>query len=137
MAHPPDLPGDPVQWVRDIEAVWQAHDATRAAQGYAGDAVLYWGPGREQRGAELRARPAKWFAHASDLQIEKQYVAHTDTCIVTSWRSRYTDPQSGRRMNERGIEYFVFDKGLIREQHAWQHSWSEDTPEPGGDFSTD
>ncbi|RKF15302.1 nuclear transport factor 2 family protein [Roseovarius spongiae] len=131
------LPGDPEQWVRDLAAIWKAHDGVRAAQGYTEDAVLHWGPGRRQSGAALRERPARWFAYASDLEIDKEYVAHTDDCIVTTWRSAYTDPETGDRMQERGIETFRFENGLIREQHAWQHSWKEGEDAAVGDFSTD
>ena len=78
------LPGDPVKWVSDLEAVWKARDGVRAAEGYTEDAILYWGANQTQNGDALRERPAKWFAHASDLHIDKTYIAHTENCIVTT-----------------------------------------------------
>jgi nuclear transport factor 2 (NTF2) superfamily protein len=131
------LPNDPVQWVKDLEEIWKSHDGVRAAQGYTDDAILYWGANQSQSGAALRERPAKWFAYATDLDIKKTYIAHTDDCIVTSWDSNYTDPDTGARVFERGIEYFYFDQGKVREQHAWQHRWQEGENSTDNSFSTD
>lgn len=131
------LPGDPQKWVRDLEAIWQARDGVRAAQGFTDDAVQIWGSDQRQSGPELLSRPAKWFDYAKDLQITKQYVAHTDDCIVASWNSIYTNPETGRKVCERGIEYFLFREGKVREQHVWQHSWNDGEARSGADFSTD
>ena len=130
------LPGDPVQWVKDLEAIWQAHDGERAGEGYTDDARLVWGANQTQSGAPLRERPQKWFAFASDLQITKEYIAHTNDCIVTTWNSNYTDPESGEKVHERGIEFFRFCDGKVCDQHAWQHSWNEGEVSTR-EFSTD
>ncbi len=131
------LPDDPIKWVSDLEAIWKAHDGIRAAEGYTDDAVLHWGSNQKQSGAPLRERPAKWFAYATDLQIDKTYIAHTDNCIVTTWDSNYTDPDKGTKLFERGIEHFYFRDGKVCEQHAWQSSWSVGEMAGAGDFSTD
>jgi hypothetical protein len=131
------LPKDPRQWVKDLEAIWQARDGERASQGFTEDAVQIWGPELRQSGAELFARPAKWFSYAKDLVIYKDYIAHTDNCIVNSWRSVYTHPQTKKRMHERGIECHFFRDGLICEQRVWQHSWVEGENAEGEAFSTD
>jgi hypothetical protein len=131
------LPGDPQQWVRDLEAIWQAHDGERAGQGLAPDAVQVWGADLRQSGPDLAGRPAKWFAFAKDLEITKQYIAHTKDTIVASWKSTYTHPETGKKVHERGIEYFVFRDGLVTEQHAWQHSWNDGENSSGQSFSTD
>ena len=131
------LPGDPVKWVRDLETTWQAMDGTKAAEGYCEDAVLVYGADQRQSGRSLSDRPAKWFAHASDLKINKTYVAHTNDCIVTTWSSVYTDPRNNKKICERGIEFFRFKDGKICEQQAWQHSWPEEEKPEGGDFSVD
>jgi hypothetical protein len=131
------VPNDPKQWVRDLEAIWQARDGARAGQGFTGDAVQVWGTNQRQSGPELLSRPAKWFAYASDLQITKTYIAHSDDTIVASWNSLYTDPQTGKKVHERGIEYFKFRNGLVCEQHAWQHSWNDGENNASSVFSTD
>lgn len=131
------LPEDPRRWVRDLEAIWQAHDGGRAAQGFTEDAVQIWGPDLRQSGAELLSRPAKWFAYAKDLVINKEYIAHADNCIVNSWRSVYTHPETKKRIHERGIECHFFRDGLICEQRVWQHSWVEGENVGGQSFSTD
>ena len=131
------LPGDPRKWVKDLEAIWQAHDGKKAGQGFTDDAVLVWGANQRQSGPELSQRPSKWFAYAADLQITKQYVAHTHDTIVASWNSAYTSPETGKTVHERGIEYFKFRAGKVCEQRAWQHSWSEGDDCANSAFSTD
>jgi len=74
--------GDPVQWVRNLETVWQAMDGTKAKEGYCEDAVLIYGANQRQSGQPLSERPAKWFAHASDLKINKTYVAQPGTAFT-------------------------------------------------------
>jgi hypothetical protein len=64
-------------------------------------------------------------------------LAHSDDTIVASWNSTYTHPETGKKVFERGIEYFVFREGLVAEQHAWQHSWNEGDVSSTGDISTD
>ena len=131
------LPGDPIQWVKDLEAIWQAHDGVRAAQGFTDDAVQVWGADQRQSVPELLERPAQWFAYARDLEITKQYIAHTNDCIVASWNSVYTSPENGRKVRERGIEYFRFRHGKVCAQHAWQHSWTDGDKSDSAAFSTD
>jgi hypothetical protein len=132
-----NLPADPRQWVKDLEAIWQARDGVEAAKGFTEDAVQVWGTNQRQTGPELATRPAKWFAYAKDLNITKKYLAHSDDTIVASWNSTYTHPETGQKVFERGIEYFVFREGLVAEQHAWQHSWNEGDVSSTGDISTD
>ena len=131
------LPGDPIKWVRDLEAVWQSMDGDRAAEGYCEDAVLIFGADQRQSGLPLSERPAKWFAHAADLKINKKYIAHTNDCIVTTWDSVYTDPNTKKEIRERGIEFFKFKNGKVLEQQAWQHSWPADEKPVAGDISVD
>jgi len=121
------LPSDPRQWVADLAKIWNDRDGRRAAEGFTDDAVLFWGKCQSQSGAALRERPSKWFDFASDLQITKTYIAHTENRIVATWDSAYTHPKSGDSIVERGIEFFVFRSGLVCEQHAWQHSWTADS----------
>jgi SnoaL-like domain len=131
------LPADPRQWVRDLEAIWQARDGVRAAEGFTDDAVQIWGVDQRQSGPELLTRPAQWFAYASDLEITKTYIAHSDNRIVAQWSSRYTRPEDGVVMHERGIEYFCFRDGLVCEQHAWQHTWRDGEAKPDSAISTE
>ncbi|KKJ75968.1 hypothetical protein WH95_15500 [Kiloniella litopenaei] len=130
------LPKDPKQWVKDLEAIWKAHDGDAASKGYTDDAVLHWGANQVQSGDALRERPGKWFSFATDLQIDKKYIAHTNDCIVTTWDSKYTDPDTGKTVFERGIEYFYFREGLVCEQHAWQSSWNAGDDVDETQFST-
>lgn len=131
------LPRDPVKWVRDLGEIWQAKDAKRAAEGFTEDAVQIWGADQRQTAPELLQRPAKWFAYASDLKIDKHYIAHSGNCIVTSWDSTYTHPENGKKMHERGIECFYFRNGKVHEQRVWQHSWADGENGAAQSFSTD
>lgn len=127
---------DPVAFVREVEKVWQARDGAAAAAAYTEDAVVYYGQGQSHRGESLRAWPSRWFDFAKDLQIKKTYRAHNGNCIAGTWESRYTDPETGKVMNERGAELFFLRDRMVYEHHMWQHSWAEgETPSDKG-FST-
>ncbi|MCP4328579.1 MAG: nuclear transport factor 2 family protein [Alphaproteobacteria bacterium] len=128
---------DPVAFVREVEKVWQARDGRAAAAAYTDDAVVYYGQGQAHRGEALRNWPAAWFAYAKDLHINKTYRGHHGDCIAGTWESRYTNPETGKVMRERGAELFFLRGEMVYEHHMWQHSWSEgETPENKG-FSTD
>jgi SnoaL-like domain len=131
------LPGDPEEWVRKIERVYQTGDGQAASQGYDDGAVLTYGADQQQSGAPLRERGAKWFAYAQDLKITKKYIAHSNDTIVTTWDSVYTNPETGEKVCERGIEYFVFRNGKVHEQQAWQHSWPQGHKPADKGISTD
>jgi nuclear transport factor 2 (NTF2) superfamily protein len=131
-----ELAVDPVAFVREVERVWQARDGAAAAAGYTDDAVVYYGRGQSHRGERLREWPARWFAYASDLKINKTYRGHAGDCIAGSWESRYTSPETGQIINERGAELFFLRGEKVYEHHMWQHSWVEgETPDDKG-FST-
>ena len=120
------LPKDPKEWIKDLEKIWQNMDAKKAAEGFSEDAFMIFGTDQRQEGQDLLNRPGAWFSYAKDLKINKNYIAHTNDCIVASWNSSYTDPKTKKVVLERGIEYFRFRNGKVCEQHAWQHSWDED-----------
>ena len=120
-----NLPGDPIKWVENLEKIWQEKNGDKASLGYTDDAVFIFGCEQKQDKKNLIRRPKEWFEYAKDLKINKKYIAHTENCIVVSWKSIYTDPSTKKIVNERGIEYFKFRDGKIFEQHSWQHSWNE------------
>lgn len=127
---------DPVAFITEVEKVWQARDGRAAAAGYTDDAVVYYGQGQSHRGQALQDWPARWFDFAKDLQINKTYRAHHDNCIVGTWESRYTNPDSGKVIKERGAELFFLRGDKVYEHHMWQHSWVEgEVPDSRG-FST-
>jgi hypothetical protein len=131
-----ELSVDPVKFVADVERIWQARDGVAAADGYTPDAVVYYGANQVHTGEDLRTWPARWFAYATDLRIKKTYRAHHGNCIVGTWESRYTNPETGKVANERGAELFFLRGDKVCEHHMWQHSWNEgDAPEAKG-FST-
>jgi hypothetical protein len=127
---------DPVEFLREVEKVWQARDGKAAAAGYTDDAVVYFGQDQSHRGAQLQQWPSRWFDFARDLQINKTYRAHQDNCIVGTWESQYTHPETGQVIKERGSELFYLRGTKVSEHHMWQHSWVEgETVEDKG-FST-
>ena len=131
-----ELEVDPIVFVREVEKVWQARDGEAAAAGYTDDAVGYYGHGQSHRGKQLREWPGRWFDYAQDLQINKTYRAHKDNCIVGTWESRYTNPDTGKVMKERGAELFFLRRDKVYEHHMWQHSWAEGEPLKDRGFST-
>ena len=133
----PLLSVDPIAFIREVEEIWQARDGAMAAAGYTEDAIVYYGQGQSHSGAGLRNWPARWFEYARDLSITKTYRGHHGNCIAGTWVSRYTHPETGKQILERGAELFYLRGAKVYEHHMWQHSWPEDeTPEDVG-FSTD
>lgn len=117
---------DPVAYLRRIESAWQARDGQAAAAGYADDAVLIFGNGQERRGEELRRWPRQWFEFAADLQIYKTFRAFSGDCLASEWRSEYTHPQTGRRMRERGAEFFWINADRkVYLHHMFEHTWPD------------
>ena len=128
---------DPVAFIRKVEKIWQARDGAMAAAGYTEDAIVYYGQGQSHSGERLRNWPARWFEYARDLSITKTYRGHHGNCIAGTWVSRYTHPETGKQILERGAELFYLRGEKVYEHHMWQHSWPEhEVPEDAG-FSTD
>jgi len=117
---------DPVGYLAEIEAAWQARDGEAAAAGYSEDAVVIFGNGQQRSGEELRAWPQEWFDFATDLQIKKTFRAFSGDCLASEWESSYTHPTTGKRMHERGAEFFfIRPGGKIYRHHAFEHSWAD------------
>ena len=108
-----------------------------AAAGYTEDAVVYYGQGQSHTGERLRNWPSRWFEYAHDLSITKTYRGHHGNCIAGTWESRYTHPESGQCILERGAELFYLRGEKVYEHHMWQHSWPEDDVPKDAGFSTD
>ena len=133
----PVLSVDPIAFIREVEKIWQARDGAMAAAGYTEDAIVYYGQGQSHSGERLQNWPARWFEYARDLSITKTYRGHHGNCIAGTWVSRYTHPETGKQILERGAELFYLRGAKVYEHHMWQHSWPEDeAPEDAG-FSTD
>ena len=133
----PVLSVDPIAFIHEVEKIWQARDGAMAAAGYTEDAIVYYGQGQSHSGERLRNWPARWFEYARDLSITKTYRGHHGNCIAGTWGSRYTHPETGKQILERGAELFYLRGVKVYEHHMWQHSWPEDeAPEDAG-FSTD
>ena len=133
----PVLSVDPVAFIRKVEKIWQARDGAMAAAGYTEDAVVYYGQGQSHIGEGLRNWPNRWFEYARDLSITKTYRGHHGNCIAGTWVSRYTHPETRKRIIERGAELFYLRGEKVYEHHMWQHSWSEHEAPKDADFSTD
>ena len=128
---------DPIAFIRKVETIWRVRDGAMAAAGYTEDAIVYYGQGQSHTGERLRNWPTRWFEYARDLSITKTYRGHHGNCIAGTWVSRYTHPETGKRILERGAELFYLRGEKVYEHHMWQHSWSEDEVPKDADFSTD
>jgi uncharacterized protein (TIGR02246 family) len=123
---------DPVAYLREIEVAWQARDGQAAAASFAEDAVQVYGDGHERRGEELRAWPQQWFDFAADLTIAKTFRAFSDDCLASEWRSEYTHPRTGKRMHERGAEFFwINSQGKIYRHQMFEHTWADGETQTG------
>ena len=107
---------DPIAFIRKVEKIWQARDGAMAAAGYTEDAIVYYGPGQSHTGERLRNWPTRWFEYARDLSITKTYRGHHGNCIAGTWVSRYTQPETGKRILERGAELFY-----LRGEKVYEH----------------
>lgn len=116
---------DPVAYLRAIERAWQARDGEAAAAAYTHDAILVYGNGQRRTGAALREWPQRWFDYATDLQISKTFRAFTGDCLAGEWESRYTHPQTGEPICERGAELFFLRDGKVYLHHMYEHTWAE------------
>ena len=128
---------DPIAFIRKVEKIWQARDGAMAAAGYTEDAIVYYGQGQSHTGERLRNWPTRWFEYARDLSITKVYRGHHGNCIAGTWVSRYTHPETGKRILESGAELFYLRGEKVYEHHMWQHSWPEDEVPRDAGFSTD
>ena len=133
----PVLSVDPVAFIREVERIWQVRDGVKAAAGYTEDAVVYYGRGQSHTGERLRNWPSRWFEYANDLNINKTYRGHHGNCIAGTWESRYTDPETGKCIVERGAELFYLRGSKVYEHHMWQHSWLEEEVQKDAEFSRD
>ena len=116
---------DPIEFLAGVERVWRAHDGVTAAAAYTDDAVVYYGENLTHTGEKLRAWPTRWFEYTKDLDIRKTYRGHAGDCIVGTWESNYTSPETGKKVYERGAELFFVRGDMVYEHHMWQHSWAE------------
>lgn len=116
---------DPVAYLRDIERTWRARDGRAAAAGYTDDAVLIYGNAQTRSGEALRQWPQQWFDYAEDLDIRKTFRAFSGDCLAGEWESRYTHPQTGKPIRERGAEFFFLRGDKVYLHHMYEHTWPE------------
>ena len=91
---------DPEAWVRNVERLYQAHDA-------AGVAALYL--------PEARTK----FGSLDDYVLTRTFRAAYGDIIVSETTASYTIRAEGRRCREFGVDvYWVNDDGLIYHKHT-------------------
>lgn len=116
---------DPGAYLAAIEDAWKRRDGRAAASSYTEDAVLVYANGQQRTGPALRSWPGEWFAYATDLEISKTLRAFSGNCLASEWESVYTHPKTGKRIRERGAEFFFIRDGLIYRHHMYEHTWPE------------
>ena len=95
---------DPESWVRNVERLYQSHDA-------AGVAALYL--------PEAHDHPAEWFDSLDDYELTRTFRAAYGDIIVSETTASYTIRAEGRKCREFGIDvYWVNDDGLIYHKHT-------------------
>jgi nuclear transport factor 2 (NTF2) superfamily protein len=114
---------DPIRFLREAEAAWQQGDPDAAVAAYTDDAIIFYGEELSRTGEEVREWARRWFGHVDDFEITKTFRAFSDGCLASEWRSEYTDPATGKRMIERGAEFFFFRGNKVYRHHMFEHSW--------------
>lgn len=121
-----DVQIDPVAFLRDIERAWQARDGEAAAAGYSDGAVLIYGNDQRRTGEELRRWSQQWFHYATDLHIQKTLRSFSGDCLGSEWQSVYTHPETGKRIHDRGAEFFwIRDDGKVYKHTMFEHTWTD------------
>jgi hypothetical protein len=109
---------DPEAWVRNVERLYQAHDAAGVAALYAPEARTKFGS-RVLTPKEVHDHPAEWFGSLDDYVLTRTFRAAYGDVIVSETTASYTIRAEGRKCQEFGVDvYWVNDDGLIYHKHT-------------------
>lgn len=109
---------DPEGWVRNVERLYRAHDASGVAALYGKDAVTRFGP-RVLTPEEVHVHPAEWFASLDDYRLTRRFRAASGDIIVSETTASYVVRAEQRRCREFGVDlYWVDDQGVIYHKHT-------------------
>jgi hypothetical protein len=90
---------DPEAWVRNVERLYQAHDAVGVTALYTPEARTKFGS-RVLTPQEVHDHPAEWFASLDDYVLTRTFRAAYGDVIVSETTASYTIRAEGRKCRE-------------------------------------
>jgi hypothetical protein len=109
---------NPEAWVRNVERLYQAHDAAGVSALYTENAVTIFGS-HVLLPDEVHAHPAEWFGSLGEYEITRTFRAATGDIIVSETTASYIKKSDGKRYSEFGVDiYWVNDDGKIYHKHT-------------------
>jgi nuclear transport factor 2 (NTF2) superfamily protein len=109
---------DPEAWVKNVERLYQAHDAAGVAALYASEARTRMGS-RYLTPTEVHAHPQEWFDSLDEYELTRTFRAASGDVIVSETTASYVTKSDGLRYREFGVDvYWVNDAGLIYHKHT-------------------
>lgn len=109
---------DSVAWVKNVERLYQAHDAEGVSALYAADARTRMGS-RYLTPEQVHAHPTEWFDSLDEYEITRTFRAAYGDVIVSETTASYIVRAEAKRYREFGIDvYWVNDDGLIYHKHT-------------------
>jgi hypothetical protein len=109
---------NPEAWVRNVERLYQAHDAVGVSALYAENAMTIFGS-NVLLPDEVHAHPAEWFGSLDEYEITRTFRAATGDIIVSETTASYIKKSDGKRYSEFGVDiYWVDDQGKIYHKHT-------------------
>lgn len=133
---------DPVAWVKNIERLYQAHDAKAVSNLYTPDCRVRVGA-TLLTPEEVHRHPYEWFGSLEDYRIRRTFRAAYGDIIVSETTASYVKKsvevdavgddryEAGRRYREFGVDvYWVNDEGKIYHKHVTETVEPDDGREP-------
>ena len=109
---------NPEAWVKNVERLYQHHDAAGVSALYTENATTIFGS-RVLPPDEVHAHPAEWFGSLREYEITRTFRAATGDIIVSETTASYIKKSDGKRYSEFGVDiYWVNDEGKIYHKHT-------------------
>lgn len=116
-----------------IVEAFHAQDVERLAAGWTDDVVIRFAGTPEIRGKQAAKEwLASRFKRQKDYRLVKTFQAVTGDVIGDSWTGEWTDAQTGRKMQGKGMEFLTMVEGKIAVWEAvfniWEHGGQPKVP---------
>lgn len=109
-----------------IVEAFHAQDVERLAAGWTEDIVIRFADFPEIRGKQAAK---EWLAYRfkrqQDYHLVKEFQAVTGDIVGDSWTGVWTDAQTGRKMQGKGMEFLTMAGGKIAVWEAVFNAWEQ------------
>jgi len=111
--------GAVLQRVQAYYADLNSGDADRVARHFTPGAVHYYTRRDPDRGARAIAETAALAVNVLHAHWTLENAVGDDEQAASEWSMAFDHPRDGRRLLDRGAEFFAFEAGLIAEVRAY------------------